>query len=48
MVYWLKIHGLTIKITNVVDGKLDNVVGLGSESRTLKFEEFIDSWVEHG
>jgi len=40
-VYRLKRHGLTIKFTNVDHEKPNIVVALGSEARTLPFEEFI-------
>ncbi len=43
-VYRLKRHGLTIKFTNVDHEKPDIVVALGSEARTLPFEEFIHFW----
>ena len=45
-VYRLKRHGLTIKFTNVGHEKPDIVVALGSEARTLPFEEFIHFWLD--
>jgi hypothetical protein len=43
-VYRLKRRGLTIKFTNVARKMPDIVVALGSEARTLPFEEFIHFW----
>jgi len=43
-VYRLKRRGLTIKFTNVDHEEPDVVVALGSEARTLPFEEFIHFW----
>ncbi len=42
----LKRHGLKITFTHLDHNKPDVVVTLGSEARTLQFEDFIDLWLE--